>query len=148
MDGDTVRTVICSGAFSVLCSWVVPAHRCHCECYSNVQGQLLDILDRQLERCGPANLTSTRVVERCSDWSPFLAGFALGTLSAGLLGLALVVAVSRSRRPVAPAPVPAPRQQAVAPAPGFDTELLPIEGETPAATPSSLRRRPGVGIGH
>ena len=148
MDGDSLRTVICSGAFSVLCSWVVPAHRCHCECYSNVQGQLLDILDRQLERCGPANLTSTRVVERCSDWSPFLAGFALGTLSTGLLGLALVVAVSRSRRHVASAAVPVPRQRAAAPAPGLDAGSLPLEDESPAATPSSLRRRPGVGAGH
>ena len=147
MDGDTLRTVICSGAFSVLCSWAVPAHRCHCECYSNVQSQLLDILDRQLERCGPANLTSTRVVERCSDWSPFLAGFALGALGTGLLGRTLVVAVSRSRRHAIPAPVPAPRQQAAAPAPGVDAELLSIEGDTPAATPSSLRRRPAVGVG-
>jgi len=148
MDGDTTRTVICSGAFSVLCSWVVPAHRCHCECYSNVQGQLLDILDRQLERCGPANLTSTRVVERCSDWSPFLAGFALGTLSTGLLGLALVVGVSRSRRHASSPAVPAPRQRAAALAPGLDTGSLPLEDESPAATPSSLRRRPGVGAGH
>jgi len=93
MDGDTLRAVICSGAFSALCSWAAPVQRCHCECYSSVPGQLLDILDRQLERCGPADLTSTRVVERCSDWSPFVAGFALGALATGVLGLSLVVAV-------------------------------------------------------
>ena len=147
MDGDTLRAVICSGAFSALCSWAAPVQRCHCECYSSVPGQLLDILDRQLERCGPANLTSTRVVERCSDWSPFLAGFALGALAAGLLGLTLVVAMSRSRRPAAPAPAPATRQQAAAAAPSVEAELLSIEADALAATPSSLRRRPAVGVG-
>ena len=112
---------------------------------TRIQPELIELLARQLDRCGPANLT----VPVCSACPPWPADNSLLLLLAGAVaGFSLGVAFtllwsllsSCDYRPL-PGTPPVPSPAPAAPAPS--TGVLAVAGASPAAL-GRLRAAPGA----
>ena len=111
---------------------------CHCLADCTVPSDIVGLLGRQLDRCGPEQLTCPSCpVQRCPEPAPALGAFAAGA-AVGALAVIVAALALQLRRPGA------------APAPAIDDgePLLALaEGDegrpAAAATPASLRASRG-----
>ncbi len=112
---------------------------------TRIQPELIELLARQLDRCGPANLT-VPVCSACPPWpadnslllllAGAVAGFSLG-VAFTLLWTLLSSCDVRPLPGTAPVPSPAPA------APASTTAALSVFGASPAAL-GRLRAAPGA----